>query len=464
MQNRFYNLDALRGYAIFTMILSGSISYGPLMPAWMFHAQVPPPNHQFNPNLPGITWVDLVFPFFIFCMGAAIPIAMRKYALISDVKGAVFTACRRFFLLTFFALFLEHFKSARISSISSNATYWLSMAGFILLLFSLSKFGNYLTKKVATIINNSALVLAVACLFFIPLNNGEGFKIGTSDIIIIVLANMALFGTLVWWYTRNNSVLRVGVLLFIMAIFLGSKNTGSWNEVLYNLTPTAAIYKFYFLKYLFILIPGTIAGDWLLQYNDINEAEIRSNRHFKLFGFILFTIIISNVYFLFTRMLVLNLFVTIGLLIIGKFGFEKIKLNNQKLVEQFFYAGAFSLLLGLTFEAYEGGIKKDFSTYSYYFVTVGLAFFSFIVLSILTTFLVGKKIHQFMALSGQNPMMAYVAGSLLLLPLMHLTGLISYWDKMNSSILLGVFKGLLFTVIACGITIPFTKKGMVWKS
>ncbi len=446
------------------MILSGSISYGPLMPTWMFHAQVPPPTHQFDPNLPGITWVDLVFPFFIFCMGAAIPIAMRKFALINDVKSAVFTAFRRFFLLTFFALFLEHFKSARITLISNNVTYMLSMVGFILLLFSLSKFGVYLTKKVAAIINYSALVLAVACLFFIPLNNGEGFKIGTSDIIIIVLANMALFGTLVWWFTRNNAVLRVGILLFVMAIFLGSKFNGSWNEVLYNLTPTSAIYKFYFLKYLFILIPGTIAGDWLLQYKDINEDEIHSNRNFKLFGFILFTIIIANVYFLFTRMLALNLFVTICLLIVGKFGFEKIKLNNKKLVEQFFYAGTFSLLLGLTFEAYEGGIKKDFSTYSYYFVTVGFAFFSFIVLSILPTFLIGKKIYQFMVLSGQNPMMAYVAGSLLLLPLMHLTGLIFYWDKMNSSFLLGFIKGLLFTIVACGITIPFTKKGMVWKS
>lgn len=61
-----FNLDALRGYAIFTMILSGSIAHGGILPPWMFHAQVPPPNHQFNPNLPGITWVDLVFPFLFF--------------------------------------------------------------------------------------------------------------------------------------------------------------------------------------------------------------------------------------------------------------------------------------------------------------------------------------------------------------------------------------------------------------
>ena len=122
MKERYWNLDALRGYALFTMILSGSIAYGPSMPAWMFHAQVPPPNHQFNPNLPGITWVDLVFPFFIFCMGAAIPIALKKYAIANDHKAVIYTAFRRFFLLTFFALFLEHFKSNRILATPNNGT------------------------------------------------------------------------------------------------------------------------------------------------------------------------------------------------------------------------------------------------------------------------------------------------------------------------------------------------------
>ena len=163
-------------------------------------------------------------------------------------------------------------------------------------------------------------------------------------------------------------------------------------------------------------------------------------------------------------MLVLNLIVTISLLLVGELVINKIKLGNQKLVEQFFYAGVFSLLLGLTFEAYEGGIKKDFSTYSYYFVTVGLAFFSFIALSILPIFPIGKKVHRFMILSGQNPMMVYVTGSLFLLPIMQLTGLKLYWDNMNNSFFLGFMKGLIFTIVACSITMPFTKKGMIWKS
>lgn len=72
-------LDALRGFAILMMILSGQIPFHiNTLPAWMYHAQVPPPEHKWIPTLPGITWVDLVFPFFLFAMGAAFPIALSR--------------------------------------------------------------------------------------------------------------------------------------------------------------------------------------------------------------------------------------------------------------------------------------------------------------------------------------------------------------------------------------------------
>jgi hypothetical protein len=61
-------------------------------------------------------------------------------------------------------------------------------------------------------------------------------------------------------------------------------------------------------------------------------------------------------------------------------------------------------------------------------------------------------------------MMAYVLGALLLIPFMKLTGLYPYWNSMNTNWFLGFMKGFVFTFIACGITIPFTKKGLTWKT
>ena len=44
-----------------------------------------------------------------------------------------------------------------------------------------------------------------------------------SDVIILVLANMALFGSLVWLYTRNNLLARLGVLALLAALRLGRR-------------------------------------------------------------------------------------------------------------------------------------------------------------------------------------------------------------------------------------------------
>lgn len=464
MKERFLQLDALRGYAIFTMILSGSIAYGPALPGWMFHAQVPPPTHQFNPLLPGITWVDLVFPFFLFCMGAAIPIALQKAKLENKTAPVILIAFRRYVLLTGFAIFLEQMKATQLSKEPTTAIYLFSIGGFFILFFAFGKFKSIVSEKINSIINIVFACIGFAILAFAPINKGEGFLLNKSDIIILVLANMALFGTLTWWFTRNNPILRIGLLPFIAAVFIGAKEIGSWNEWLYNLTPSTALYKFYFLKYLFIVIPGTFAGEWFLKEKDFNREAIKQSKNFLLVSMLLFVLIIVNLYGLYSRMLLWNLGITVGLLLIIKQLVDKKEIPNTALVKHFFNAGAYCLLLGLTLEACEGGIKKDVSTYSYYFVTSGLAFFAFFPIAVLSVIPIGKNIHQFFLYVGRNPMMAYVSGGLFLLPLLHITGIYPLWNSMNANAISAFLKGFLYTLVVCGITIPFTKKGIVWKS
>ena len=54
MNKRAFSLDALRGYAIITMVLSGTIASG-VLPGWMYHAQVGPrSNFAFDPSFYGL--------------------------------------------------------------------------------------------------------------------------------------------------------------------------------------------------------------------------------------------------------------------------------------------------------------------------------------------------------------------------------------------------------------------------
>lgn len=112
MNQRALALDALRGYAIITMVLSATI-ISSILPGWMSHAQTPPPDHIFNPEIPGITWVDLVFPFFLFAMGAAFPFSIGRHAEKGRSKLLLsYEAIKRGIQLTF-SLFYPTFLSLR---------------------------------------------------------------------------------------------------------------------------------------------------------------------------------------------------------------------------------------------------------------------------------------------------------------------------------------------------------------
>ncbi|HEU4471126.1 MAG TPA: DUF5009 domain-containing protein [Flavisolibacter sp.] len=465
LPQRNLSLDALRGFAILTMVLSGAIAFGGVLPAWMYHAQVPPPLHKFDPSVPGITWVDLVFPFFLFSMGAAIPLSLRKL----DQEGSGFwqvlwIAGRRFFLLTFFAFFTYHMRAWVIAETPSAVTYALSIAAFGLLCFQFMETGKKGFGSGLTWLKLFAFAAAVALLYFLPFNKGEGFRFDKVDIILLVLGNMAFFGTVCWWLTRKRPVLRMGLLAFVMAVFLGGKVPGTWNEAVFNWSPIPWMYKFYYLKYLFIILPGTLAGEWLQEASKPVEGKQNDTGKIPLVGLLSFGLVVCNVALLFSRMLVLNLAISIAALSATIYFLLKSGSSRRHLLKKFWQAGSFLLLLGLFFEGYEGGIKKDPSTYSYYFVTSGLAFFMLSGLTCLSQTEWGTGINTYLSLNGRNPMVAYVAGSLLLTPVLHLTGAITLFNSMNGNAWSGFFKGLLFTAIVSAITVFFTKRKWFWKT
>ncbi len=467
MIKRNENLDALRGFAILTMVLSGSIAYGDVLPAWMFHAQVPPPNHKFDSSIPGITWVDLVFPFFLFSMGAAIPLSLKKH--IENKKSFLFVlwlAVKRFLLLAFFALFSQHMKAWVITDQPSVKEQLLSLLGFVLLFFQFYENKNEKLKSIFLCTKLISFTVAFFLLRKLPFEGGKGFDFYHSDIIIMVLANMALFGTIIYYFTAGKPLLRIGLLPFIMAVFLAAKEPmDGWAKELFQFNSIGGLkfdwlYKFYFLKYLFIILPGTLAGEWMMG-NKVDGSKIKRNTE-NLILFIAMVLVIENLYGLFTRLLFLNLIVSFVLCMATLYLLREEAKDN--LYKQLVNAGTYLLLLGLFFEAYEGGIKKDSSTYSYYFVTAGLAFFSLLILSVMSKRKYISSIVYYLSLNGKNPMVAYVAGNLLLLPLLHLTNTKQLWDAMNQNFFMGLMKGVIFTGIVSLITILFVKKKWFWKT
>lgn len=458
-QTRLLSLDALRGLAILLMVLSGSIAFGDVLPAWMYHAQVPPPTHTFNPNIAGISWVDLVFPFFLFSMGAAFPLALSKKLKNNGTLLTLVQTIKRYILLIFFAVFTFHSRAWVMSPTAGTTENLLSIGCFLLLFLMFSKTD---IERSGFSIGRQILgfILAIAFLWLYPFKDG-GFDIFKSDIIIVVLANMALFGSAIWIFTQHKPWLRVAVLPLVMAIFLSGKLADSWTNTLFNWSPLPWAYTFYYLKYLFIIIPGTFAGDWLLRAKN-SSVLIKPSFTTLAIALICLLLIVLNTGFLFSRQLITNVMVTICLAGVIVFLCEKSGLNE--VYQNFAYLGVLLLVLGLFFEPYEGGIKKDPSTYSYYFVCSGMAFlaiFSFILLEAGGYFKTGFK---FMAKVGQNPMIAYTAGNLFLLPLLRISNLETSLNLLNQTAWGGFARGVIFTSIVALIAILFTNKRVFWKT
>jgi hypothetical protein len=282
---------------------------------------------------------------------------------------------------------------------------------------------------------------------------------------------MAIFGSLVYIFTIHNRIARIAILPFVMAILLCMSDSfvGSWQKAFFDFSPLPWLYKFYYLKYLFIIIPGSIAGEYLLEWIR-NSGNIR-NEYLageKRGAFVLLSIaiglIVWNLYGLFTRQLVLNLFITIVLLTIGLVLLYKTPTVYLQFWKKLFVAGSYLLVLGLFFEAFEGGIRKDTSTFSYYFVTSGLAFMALIAFSILCDFFQWKRSTAFLTMSGQNPMIAYVGSSVVVGPLLNITGLMKYVDMLSQNPWQGFFRGVIITTLVTLLAMFFTKIKWFWRT
>ena len=129
-----------------------------------------------------------------------------------------------------------------------------------------------------------------------------------------------------------------------------------------------------------------------------------------------------------------------------------------------FNAGAYLLLLGLCFEPFQEGIKKDPATFSYFFVTSGLAFLALLFLSIVCDYFRCVRSSRFLVMSGQNPMIAYVVGDLFIMPLANILGLASLLSYFQQNAWLGFLQGVIITSLAVLVTMFFTKIKWFWRT
>ena len=461
-------IDLLRALAIIGMVASGQMFWNTELPAFMFHAQVPPPTFVFNPDVAGITWVDLVFPFFLFSMGASMPLALRRREQKGEgLREVTVSALHRFVWLASFAIVLGNTRMGVLSATKPWVASLVTLGVWALFFAMFVRVPN-LDRRKNAILNWCGFALLVGVTMLYKPLFGVEVSLYRSDVIILILASMALFGTLLWWATRNSTLVRVAIIGGVALLKMASSVDGSWCQWLWQQTPAVWLFRFEFLKYLCLVLSGTMAGDVIYRalktgVTSERASDRRSGWLTATLVVLLVAIIVVTMWGLFVREVATTVAVTLVLCAVVGVVLANLRTTEQPLLKALFALGVVLFIIGLVAEPMEGGIKKDHATVSYFFVTGGLA--SFVLTAALALEIrFGVRLRALEA-CGANPMFAYTASGYLLTPILTLTSLSVVIDRVaNMGPWWAFGRGVLFALLVIAVTYPFTRKNYFWKS
>jgi heparan-alpha-glucosaminide N-acetyltransferase len=218
---RLSSLDAFRGLVILTMTFVNYLAGVKNIPAWAKHMPE---------KMEGYTFVDVVFPGFLFIVGVAIPLALHK-RMARGESG--FSLLKRVLVRSVSLLFVgvimvnSSFFSANASGVNKSLWFLLAMLAVVALWniypveASVGKKGLYLALRVT-----AGVVLAVLLMLFRGKNSA-------GEVVWLQHSWWGILGLIGWAYLvcclaylafRGNSVAMMGVLGFLITLYIGDKH------------------------------------------------------------------------------------------------------------------------------------------------------------------------------------------------------------------------------------------------
>jgi predicted acyltransferase len=482
---RAYAVDALRGLAFLGVALGEAKPYE-VLPAWMYHAQEPPPTHEINPDIAGLTFPDLVFPFFLFTMGVAIPLALtrrieRGAGMVELLRRGVVT---RFLLLMFLAFFRNHFDAGAYDALTSmeHQPQWyawtLALAGFAVLFAIFTRFPDGWAKRNQLWIRIAGWTGAVLLFALSRFSDGTHVRLNQIDDILTINAYCVGLATMIWLATRNNPMARLGIVAAIAVLRLNDGHDG-WISNVYNFEPFPQWYDFAFIGYLCVTIPGTIIGDLMLRWSRSAQPDAGRPSLFVTGGTAarswtagrsaaVMTMALMTVPLLLVGIQARYVFATtVGAALLCTAAIRLTrdpKSPGDTLISQLARWGTFWLLLGLLLDPVENGTHKEPATFAWMFQGLGLGIMVLLAFFIIIHVMHRRDSLQLLIDNGQNPMMGYVGYGMLVLPIIGLTRLKYTVESAEPSPWVSFAWGVLLTLAVAYIVRFFTRRRLFWRS
>ncbi|MCK9626313.1 MAG: DUF5009 domain-containing protein [Bacteroidales bacterium] len=468
---RYEALDILRGLTIFGMVFSAIIPSG-VLPVWMYHMQNPPPTHELNTLVRGISWVDLVFPIFIFCMGAAIPLSGRKKLSLwksenitegNMTKKFFLNSLERFFMLWIFSYLYVFMLFTNINSIWAQVLTLVGFAAFFPMYMVLKKdISN--RRKMAIRLFGVVIILAVCITGHFCFD--EVISVQRRGIIIFLLAFLYLFGSIIWYFTKDKPILR-SIIFTIILLFTIISQQLNWPEITYANSSVKWWFNLEYIYFLLLLLPATYIGDIL--YKRIEEGKsdllVSAPKKERITAFFLFPVLLATIIWLIsssaTGFIETDILVVFCILIVLA-NFSILLPSYRK----YFWVIILLLVLGFIFEPFTGYIKKVPCTISYCLITCAISIMLLIMIDVLCHITIKNAFKWVFAGAGKNPLMSYIAFSSLIVPLMNITGFITIYKECRpaSNPWIGVLTSAVMVLITMTFVSFLSSKKIFWKA
>lgn len=119
---RLASVDTFRGLTVLVMVFVDNLDFVKGLPSWTYHMPL---------GIDGMTYVDMVFPAFLFVMGVSIPLAVERRVAAGDSDGRIWLHnVGRSLSLVVLGLFIANAPKVDLQHSGISAVWW-AILGFV---------------------------------------------------------------------------------------------------------------------------------------------------------------------------------------------------------------------------------------------------------------------------------------------------------------------------------------------
>jgi hypothetical protein len=284
----------------------------------------------------------------------------------------------------------------------------------------------------------------------------------SRNLIILLLAFLYLFGSLIWYFTRDSVKWRLVAFLGVILVSLISRRVG-FDGILYANKSISWLLNMEEINFLMILLPATWVGDRF--YNMLQENETVIERKGILTHVVFWSMLALVVWICissYNRWLLEGKFFTI----IALAGLVLLMRKTAPKYLPFLYLAGLLILSGLWIERFEPGLTKVPCSFSYCFVSGGAALLLLLWLHYLSEFFPGGFLSNIFSGAGANPLMSYVAHSMFVSPILGITYLNILYNRANPEGYpwIGALSAFLLVLFTMWLVSLVSRKKIYWRA